>query len=261
MRRKRDGRTSQFTRSKRVSVTFIFLLAAAVGTPTLFWARRVEAATTLDPASPGNFSQDGTQTVTPGAVLTITDQSVGDTALLFANDSDAVPGVEVDVIATFKVKSTNPNNVDVGNRVVINDATRAAIAACIIKNGVSGIGLLSQGPWSDPESYPVFVPVEFQATPVTIRLRRHANGDAELVEVNGVAPHPRALLSAALLAPATHSFTTVEFGAASPEARCTVEYSAFRSERVVQPVSGTLNFTRFRVRDNDSIDHLRFRAD
>jgi hypothetical protein len=146
--------------------------------------------------------------------------------------------------------------------VVINDGqTRAAVAECVVINGVNGIGLLSQGSVSDPASYPVFVPVDWQTAPVTIRLRRWANGDAELIEVNGAAPTPRALLTADKVASLTRSGTTVELGCASPEARCIVEYSAFRSERVAQAVAGTLNFTSFRLRDADSADRIRFRAD
>jgi hypothetical protein len=153
-----------------------------------------------------------------------------------------------------------PNNADADNRVVINDGiTRTAIAAFVIVNGVKGIGLLSQGPVSDPASYPVFVPADWEAAAVTIRLRRTAAGDAELVEVNGVAPSPRALLSATKLAGPTRAFATVELGCASPEAKCTVEYSAFRSERVANPVAGQLSLTSFRLQD--SVDRVRFRAD
>ena len=254
-------RLQRSTRFKWVSVTVIFMLVSLVMSPALLWPRGAEAAVTLNPMDPSNFTEDGGQTITPGSVLTFTDQSVGDIALLFSNDADALPGVEVDIVATFQILSTSPNNVDVGNRVAIIDANKAAIAACVILNGVKGIGLMSTGPMSDPASYPVFVAVDWQVAPVTIRLRRYANGDAELVEVNGVAPSPRALLTVDKLAVATRPLASVELGAASPEARCTVAYSAFRSERVVQPVSGTLNFTRFRLRDTDSPDRVRFRGD
>jgi hypothetical protein len=72
---------------------------------------------------------------------------------------------------------------------------------------------------------------------------------------------PRALLTADKLASASHSFACVEFGCASPEGTCTVPYNAFRSERVVNAVAGTLSFTSFRLRDADSADRIRFRAD
>lgn len=229
---------------------------------TALWPVRVEAATTLDPTNTANFKQDGTQPITPGSVLLFDDQSVSDFCVLFANDGDAAAGVEVDLIATFKVRVTTRLNADVGSRVVINDGqTKAAIAAAVVINGVNGVGLLSQGAASDPASYPVFVAADWQAAPVTVRLRRYANGDAELVEVNGIAPSPRALLTADKLPGPTRPATTVEFGAGSLEAQCTVEFSAFRSERVVIPVAGKLSFTRLRLRDADSVDRIQFRAD
>jgi hypothetical protein len=157
--------------------------------------RPVEAAVTLDPSNPtATFTKEGTESFAEGAVLTLNDTSIGDFVSFFAFDSDANPGKEIDVITTFQVRQTTRNYADAGNRVVINDgSTRSAIAACIVKNGVLGIGLLSQGVASDPASYSVFMPVDWQVAPVTIRLRRHANGDAEIMEVNGVAPSPRAL--------------------------------------------------------------------
>ena len=237
--------------------------ALPVGVGALLWPRRVEAGITLNTFDPSNFTSEGGQQVTNGTVLTLNDRSVSDFVAFFAKDPDAAAGNEVDVVATFQVRSTIPVNAEVGNRVVISDGqTRSAIAACIIKNGVKGIGLLAQGSTVDPASYPVFVPVDWQAAPVTIRLRRSAAGDAELVEVNGVAPSPRALLTFDQLpGPTRGGFGSVEFGCASVEATCTVEYSAFRSERVVTAVAGSLVFTRFRIRDTDSADRLAFRAD
>jgi len=86
------------------------------------------------------------------------------------------------------VTTSAPVNADAGDRVVINDGVaKSAIAACIVQNGVNGIGLYSSGFRYDPSSYPVFVPADGQTAPVPIRLRRAANGDAEIVEVNGAA--------------------------------------------------------------------------
>jgi hypothetical protein len=233
-----------------------------VGGSALLWPRRAEAAIVLNPADPSNFTQEGGQTFTAGTVLTLKDLSVSDFIAFYAADIDASPGTDVDVVATFQVRLTVPVLADVGNRVVISDGqTRSAIAACIIKNGINGIGLFSQGSTSDPAAYPVFVPVDFQGAPVTIRLRRTATGDAELVEVNGVAPTPRALLAANLAPGPTRTFPSFEFGCASLEATCVVEYSVFRSEKVVQPVAGTLSFTRFRLRDSDTVDRIQLRAD
>lgn len=244
-----------------VACTLAIFAVLALETAAL-WPVRVEAAITLDPTNTANFKQDGTQPITPGSVLLFDDQSVSDFCVLFANDGDAAAGVEVDLIATFKVRVTTRVNADVGSRVVINDGqNKAAIAECIFQNGLPGIGLYSSGPTTDAASYPVFVAADWLAAPVTVRLRRYANGDAELVEVNGIAPSPRALLTADKAPGPTHTFSTVEFGCASPEARTTVEYSAFRSERVVIPVAGKLNFTRFRLRDSDSVDRIQLRAD
>jgi len=243
------------------------------GTGALLWPRRAEAATILDPQNPSNFARDGQQSATPGSILTLSDTSSSDCIAFFANDGDAGAAHEVDVVATFQVIQTAPNNADAGNRVVINDGiSRSAIASCVVINGVRGMGLLSTGLPSDPGSYPVFVPVDWEAAPITIRLRRYANGDAEIVEVNGVTPSPRALLTANMAPLKTRAGPTVEFGTGSPdtaagfsfgapEPECTVEYYAFRSERAVQPVAGALGFTRFRIRDTDSADRLAFRAD
>jgi hypothetical protein len=240
------------------------LLARAipVGVGALLLPRLAKAGTVLDPTNPfATFQEEGSENITPGSVLSFTDENVGDIAVLHTTDLDAGAGIDLDIVATFHVLTTLPNNVDTGNRVVINDGTHAAIAECVLINDVKGIGLLSQGPPSDPASYPVFVPVDWQTAPCTIRLRRWANGDGELIEVNGAAPAPRALLTADKVAGPTRQGTTVELGCASPEARCIVEYSAFRSERVVAAVAGTLNFTSFRLRDADSADRIRFRAD
>ena len=204
----------------------------AVTVATLLLCAPAQAETTLDPQNPSNFRQDGTQSATPGAVLTLRDGSVGDFILLFAPDPDAAAGVDLDIVATFQMVNPIPAGADAGNRVVINDGTtRSAIASCIFQNNVPGIGLYSQGPTTDQRSYPVFVPIDWVAAPITIRLRRHANGDAELMEVNGAPPAPQALLTADHAPAPTHAFFTVEFGAASPEAIVTVLYSAFRSVR------------------------------
>lgn len=221
------------------------------------------AAITLDPANPtANFNKEGTQPHTPGAALRLQDTSAGDFVYFFVNDLDAAPGLELDVTATFQISSFAPNNADVGNRIVINDGVgHAVVAACARLNNVRGIGLLGQGLASEPASYPVFIPVDWQTAPVTIRLRRTAAGDGEIVEINGVAPTPRAILLAAQLPGGTRPNPSVEFGAHSPEAEATVDYFALRSEKIAPAALGTLTFTKLRLRDTDSVDRLRFRAD
>jgi hypothetical protein len=227
-----------------------------------FMAATTMAATTLDPNNPGLFQTEGTQLFTAGSVLKLTDTSKSDFILFFAFDNDAAAGTDLDLIAKFRVTAGVPVNADAGNRIAINDGVaKAAIAACIVQNGVNGIGLYSSGSRNDPSSYPVFVPADWQAGPVTVRLRRMASGDAELIEVNGVTPSPRALLTADKAPANTRAGASVEFGSASVEAECTVEYSEFRSEKVAQPATGTLNFTQFRIRDADSAHRVQFRAD
>ena len=264
MKAKRSIRTSHgFARTKWMSVALIVVVVAAVASPAL-WPRRVAAETTLDPNNPGGlFQTEGTQSfTTSGGVLKLADTSNSDFIVFFAFDADAEAGTDLDVIATFQVTTSAPVNADAGNRVVINDGVaKSAIAECIVQNGVNGIGLYSSGFRYDPSSYPVFVPANWQTGPVTIRLRRTASGDAEIVEVNGVTPSPRATLTADKAPANTRAGASVEFGSSSVEAACTVEYTAFRSEKVIQPQTGVLNFTQFRVRDSDSVDRIRFRAD
>ncbi len=211
------------------------------------WLPAAHAGTILDPQNPGNFTREGQQSFTPGTVLRLADTSLSDFIAFFANDADARPGMEVDVVATFQVIRTSPNNADAGARLVINDGiNRSVIAACVVIGGVRGIGLLSQGLPSDPASYPVFVPVDWLA-PVTVRLRRTATGDAEILEVNGVAPSPRALLTVDQAPIKTRSGNTVEFGAGSIEAECTVEYTAFRSELVAPVPLETIPWGRIKA--------------
>lgn len=256
------GTTQQPARHRWASVAFIIALAVAVASHAL-WPWRAKAATTLDPTNPiALFQQEGGQIFTPGSALKLADTSKSDFIVLFAFDNDAAAGTDLDLIATFRVTAGVPVNADAGNRIAINDGiSKSAIAACIVQNGVNGIGLYSSGSRFDSSSYPVFVPADWQAGPVTVRLRRMANGDAEIIEVNGVPPGPRALLTADKAPANTRAGASVEFGSAGVEAECTVEYSEFHSEKVAQPATGALNFTQFRVRDTDSADRLRFRAD
>jgi hypothetical protein len=220
-------------------------------------------AVTLNPTNPTNFTQDGTQKSTPGTTLTLSDATVADFIAFYAADPDAAAGTTLDVVATFQITSTVPAGADADNRIVISDGSgRAAIASCIVQNGTRGIGLLSSGPATDVASYPVFVAVDWQAAPVTVRLRRYANGDAEIIQVNSAAPATRALLAATSLpGPTRNGFSTVEFGCSSVEGMCTVGYTTFRSEVVAAPSQGTLNFTRLRIRDSDSTDKVALRVE
>ena len=55
-----------------------FLLIAVLLLSLGVMSPRSEAAVTLDPNNPSNFTKDGTQTFTIGSVLTLTDANVGD---------------------------------------------------------------------------------------------------------------------------------------------------------------------------------------
>lgn len=81
----------------------------------------------------------------------------------------------------------------------------ALLAACVVKGGVKGIGLAGPGQPTDPNTYQVFVPVDWQTAAVSLRPRRAATNDVELIEVNGVAPSPRAILTNGSLAGPTRT--------------------------------------------------------
>ena len=138
------------------------------------------------------------------------------------------------------------------------DRQRGKLAA-IIKDGVQGLAIANGLSFTDPANYPVFIPVNWEAE-TTVRLRRTATGEAEIMEVNGIAPNPRALYSAGL-PQGTRNEPTVEFGCSSSEAQATIDVMQFRSERPATAVPGTLAPTHMRIRDTDSSDRLRLRAD
>ena len=249
-------------------------LAAAGLTPVLpDWAalRRLGlgvppvSATTgvvLDTANPlANFTKEGNQPFNPGPVLTLIDSANNDFITLFANDPDAAPGTELDLVVRFQVKDRTPVNADIGLRFSINDGSQLlATAACIINNGVNGIGISSGSNFTDPTNYAAFVVADWLA-PTTLRFRRTAQGDAELMEVNGNAPNPRAFVSSGSLPPRNRTEPSVELGCTSGEAQATIDVNTFYSERPQPPVQGALTPTVLRIRDSDSTDKVRFRAD
>jgi hypothetical protein len=94
LRRKTTMKRMKRLRMKTRVTCVLTIFAMLALETTALWPVPVEAAIVLDPTNPANFSSEGLQTITPGAVLTFTDQSIGDFALLFGNDADAVPGVE-----------------------------------------------------------------------------------------------------------------------------------------------------------------------
>jgi hypothetical protein len=217
----------------------------------------------LDPGNPlANFALEGYANFnTSPSVLLLLDQSVADIVYFYGPDPAAAPGNDVDVVAAFQVRTSTPLNADTGVRFVINDGqAKAVMAACILVGGLKGIGLASGVNFWDPANYPVFVPVDW-TQPTTVRLRRSSSGDAEIVEVNGVAPSARALIAGVSLPPRNRPYPTIEFGCAEVEALCDVEFSQFYSEVPAAGIMGALTFTDFRIRDDDTTDQLRFRAD
>src|SRR5438045_2643546 len=63
-------------------IVAVLLLSLGVMSP------RSDAAVTLDPNNPSNFTKDGTQTFTIGSVLTLTAGNVGDFIALFAPECE-----------------------------------------------------------------------------------------------------------------------------------------------------------------------------
>lgn len=98
----------------------------------------------------------------------------------------------------------------------------------------------SYGPFDRPANWLGFTPVDW-TNPTSVRLRRTASGDAELIEVNGAPPSNPVFLSKASLPPTTRAGATVEFGAFSVESEATVVFTEFYSQTVVpEPATATL---------------------
>ena len=216
----------------------------------------------LDTSNPlANFTQEGGQSFTgTPSVLSINDAATTDIVNFYAPHSDAASGA-VDIFADFMVVAGSLAGADLGVHLVINDgASRAVIAACIVHGGVKGIGLASGANFSDPGNYGLFVPVDWSSR-TTIRIRRTVEGHAEIVEINGTAPSPRALLDVALLSPRNRVGSTFEFGAAGPEATAHVDFYQFRSETVANQIIGAMATTTFRIGDSDSGNRIRMRGD
>ncbi len=195
----------------------------------------------LDPANPlADFSVEGTQGFTPTpTLLVVLDQSISDVVNFYGVDPNAASGIELDLFATFQIRNVTPLNADTGVNFVVNTGNtgqieqwKAVMARCIINGGVKGIGLASGVNFPDPANYPVFVPVDW-TQPTRLHIRRTAAGDAEIMEVNGIAPSPRAVLSFVSLPPRNRITPTIEFGAIGVEALVDVEFLHIRAERPV----------------------------
>ena len=218
---------------------------------------------TLNTADISNFTQLGGQTPSTSSTnLAFSDADVGDVSSLFAPDTDAAPGSELDLVATFQIRSVTPNGPDTGFRVIINDGiAKAAVATCAVINNQRVLALAGPGAASDPATYLASTLVDWKSAPVSIRLRRLADGGAELMEINGAAPNPRVVLTGDQVTNRTRTPATAELGCMSPASLVDVDVTLFRTEKVAKAVAGKLTFTRFRMRDTDSADKLAFRTD
>jgi hypothetical protein len=218
----------------------VVLLAMTFLSPT-----PATAAIRLNVAEPlADFTLEGGQSFIPSpTVLSLNDGSLTDVVNLYAPDPAAAPGRAIDIFAAFQIRTASLFYATSGVHLVINDgATKAVVAACIVVAGIKGIGLARGTDFSNPDNYPVFVPVDWSA-PTTVRIRRTADGDGEIVEINGVAPSPRALLASPLLAVRNRVVSTVELGCTVPEALVNVEFTQFFTEtpstpQVIVPVNG-----------------------
>lgn len=217
----------------------------------------------LDPADISNFTVFGNQRPATGAVLRFSDADAADVSALFAADPGAATGNELDLTATFQVQPQILDGVDADFQLVINDGPsgRAAIAACILVNGVPHIGLVGPGPRDTLAAYPAFIAAEWQAAQLTLKIRRTADGGVQILEINGAPPAVRTELLGPQTAQRVRAEVTSELGCYSVKGTVAAEVSSFFTERAFIPKEGKLTFTRFRVRDTDSADRLAFRAD
>jgi hypothetical protein len=223
---------------------FAVLLVGAV----LLVQQGAWAAVVLNPANPiAGFRKIGNENHAPApSGLTLTDTSIGDFVAFFADENDALPGIAIDVVATFQILNTTPNNADTGVRIIINEGggvgPKSVVLGAIIKatdddpsNPVRGLGLAAGTDFSDPSNWPAFVPVDW-TNMTSVRLRRTANGDAELVEVNGAAPLNPVFLPQAALPPFSRFGSSIDFGTFSVEAHATVVFTELYSELVTDQV-------------------------
>lgn len=195
---------------------------------------------------------------TSPTTLAINDSSGSDVSGIYMPNACAAPGLEVDVVASFQIRGVTPSGADGGFKVIINDGQlRSAVVTCAILNNQRVLALAGTG----LSNYPASAPVDWLVGPISFRLRRAADGGAELIEVNGVVPNPRVFLRADQVAGRTRAGSTFEIGCLSPEGLCDADVTEFYAEMPPTPIMGGLDFTDFRIRDTDSADRLRFRAD
>jgi PKD repeat protein len=219
--------------TKTLACSLSFLVIAMAG----LMSAPAQAAVVLNTADISNFTLLGNAPALAPTTLSFSDADGADVSALYASDPDAAPGSDLDVIVTFQVRSNTPNGPDGGFRVVINDGvTRSAIATTAIINNQRVIALAGGGGGpADPGIYTVYMVVDWLAGPVTLKLRRWANGDAEILEVNGVSPNPRLVLASDQVAGRSRAGATVEFGCMSVEGMTDADVTQFFSEKPNQP--------------------------
>ena len=210
-------------------------LLAGSGATLLARPNPVRAGVLLNTFDPlANFTVDppGSTRFTPGPTLTLADSSPADFVSFFGADPEAAPNGELDLAVSFQIITTTPSaGVDTGVRFIINEGvSRAAIAACILKGGVRGIGLAAGTNFEVEDNYPenAFVPVNWTG-PTSLRLRRTADNKAELVEINGLPPATPKILDS--LPPRNREIAGIEFGGGSVEATVTLGVNSLRSFR------------------------------
>lgn len=192
----------------------------------------------LDPEDISSFTLVGTQAPATGPELLFADSLNNDVSGLYAIAPWAAIGTTVDIIATFQVTSQASHGVDAGFQLVINDGAnnRAAIMSAILINNLPHIGLVGNtGPRDQLATYPAFIQAEWQAAPLTVHLRRWADGRFEVLELNGAPPSYPVFLPASLIMPGTRAFGSIDFGSFSPTAIVNASVSEFRAFTVPDP--------------------------
>lgn len=199
---------------------------------------------------------------TSPTTLQFSDSASGDFSGIALPNGCAAPGLEVDVVASFQVRSVTPDNADCSFRVVINDGqSKSAVVCCVIIDGDRVLALRGAGPASEAGSYPASIPIDWLSAPVSIRLRHAADGGAELMELNGVAPNSRVFLRADQVANRSRPGASSDIGCFSPQALADVDVTEFYAEAPAASIPGVLAFTQFRIRDDNSNGKVRFDAD
>ena len=224
----------QTARRPKAATIGLFLAGTTLLAPLLV----VAAPIVLDTNDISGWTQEGGQAITTSPfALNFNDASSFDTASLYMSAPDAAKGNSFDLYVSFKVGLFLQNRADTGLRFIINDGqSRSALAALTIDGaGTKGMALAKGVNFALTDNYSAFIPVNWTA-PTTLHLRRHANGDAEIVEVNGIAPSTPALLPAAESVGFVRAFPTVEFGTFGVEPMAVLDVFELRAFATPVPV-------------------------